>query len=374
MLSLFKKKKPNVILILIDGARHDLISKVPFYEELKKQSTFFPTMITYAPYTIASLHATFSGMYGNSNGVNGYYKSFGFDKKGCFTLAQYLKGNGYYTETDVHNENVLPTQGFDKVRIYDEFKDDLTARHLEILNQIKPKQPFFLYLDYVKIHPELLKNVIKKYTDFDEEYFKNKESNLKNYLGSLQSSGEYLKAVLTRIKELGLWDDSIIIVFTDHGVSLGDRIGEKAYVVYLYDYTIRCFLYVIGKQFPKGKTINSQIRSIDIMPTILDILDIKEKNGYKPVQGKSFLDIIHGKEEDRIAYSETGGLGGPTPSPEKHNIKSIRTNKWKLIYNETNKKMELYNLEKDKSEINNLAGKEPEIERRLWERLQDMPK
>ena len=96
----FLKKKPNIIMILVDGARYDSICKFPFYEELKKESVFFPQLMTYAPYTIGSLHAIFSGMYGNKNGVNGYFKSYNFDKDNCFTLTQYLKEQGYYTEAD----------------------------------------------------------------------------------------------------------------------------------------------------------------------------------------------------------------------------------------------------------------------------------
>jgi arylsulfatase A-like enzyme len=82
------------------------------------------------------------------------------------------------------------------------------------------------------------------------------------------------------------------------------------------------------------------------------------------------LPLIDGTEEERIAYSETGGLGGPTPSPEEHNVQSVRTSKWKLIYNKTNKKKELYNLEEDKEEKNNLAGKGIEIEEELWNKMQ----
>ena len=74
MINLFRKKKPNIILIVIDGLRYDAIDKINHYQELKKESVFFPQLIAYAPYTIASLHTLFSGMDGNFNGVNGYYK------------------------------------------------------------------------------------------------------------------------------------------------------------------------------------------------------------------------------------------------------------------------------------------------------------
>ena len=356
-------------MLMIDGVRSDAIDKVPFYQQLKKESVFFHNMITYAPYTIGALHALFSGIYGNLNGVNGYYKGYNFDKEHCLTLAQYLQENGYYTETDSLGESVIPPQGFSKYRTHDEFKIDFLKRHTEILHQIKDKKPFFLFLRYGTIHINMVNNFIKKYTDFDEEYFKNKYKNFKSYIKWVEDSGEYLKSILDKIKEFGMYDNSIILIFTDHGASTGDKIGEKAYGVYLYDYTLRCFLYIIGNGFPKGKEIKELVRSVDMLPTLLDILKIKEKTGYKPIQGKSFLPFIHGKTDERLAYSETGGLGGPTPSPEKHNVFAVRTNKWKLIYNETSKERELYDIESDKEEKNNLAGKKSDVEKSLWEEM-----
>ena len=355
-------------MILIDGTRFDAIEKTPFYQELKKEAVFFSQLITYAPYTLASLNSLFSGMYGYKNGVNGYYKAYSFDKENCFTLAQYLKEAGYYTEADFLRDGLAPTQGFGKPRAHDEFHDDLLIRHSEILTLIKTKEPFFLFLHYSKIHANAV-TTTKNYTDFDEKFFNKRDENFKNYLGWVQESSDYLKAIIKKIKEEHLWENSIILILSDHGVSVGDRVGEKMYGSYLYDYTLRCFLYLIGKKFPNNLEIKNIIRNIDVLPTILDILKIKEKNNYKKIQGKSFLPFIYGKEEDRTAYSETGGLGGPTPSPEIHNVRAVRTNEWKLIYNETNKKKELYNLVEDKEEKNNLIGKNSDIEDTLWKEM-----
>ena len=357
-------------MIMVDGLRHDAIEKTNFYRKLKKNSTFFSRLITYAPYTIGSLHSLFSGMNGNRNGVNGYYKSYSFDKKGCFTIAQYMKEQGYHTETDLIYESIIPNQGFDKVRTHNEFEDDLLIRHEEILKRIKHKKPFFLFLDYSKLHTHLVLDVIKKYSDFDKEYFKNFNKNFERYLGWVKDSGDYVGKILDKIKEEGLWNNTDIIIFSDHGSSVGDKLGEKAYGVYLYEYTLRSSLYLIGKRFPKNLQVDSIIRHIDVLPTLLDLLKVPEKKDFKKIQGKSFLPFIDGKTDDRICYSETGGLGGPTPSPERHNVKSVRTNKWKLIYNETTKKKELYDLETDPKEENNVIRENKEIEKVLWEEIQ----
>lgn len=368
----FTRKKPNVIMILMDGIREDCLLAHPFYNELRKSSVFFPNMITYAPYTIGSLHAIFSGLYGNTNGVDGYYKSYNFDKKNCFTLAQYLKEAGYYTECDVPIADLLPTQGFDKVRTYDRYEKEMTDRHAEILTQVKDRAPFLLFIRYGEVYANTVSEIIKKYSDFDEQYFSNKDNNLKMYNEWVEKSAAYLKIVLDKIKELNLHKNSIILIFSDHGCSVGDKKGEKAYGVFLYDYTLKSFLYVFEPNIPEGLGIKSVIRNIDIMPTILEILGVKEKQGFKKLQGKSFMGMLKGSKEERLAYSETGGLGGPNPSPEKHNLMAVRTNKWKLIYNETTKKRELYDLENDPEEKRNLAGKNLEIEVILWDEMEKL--
>ncbi len=370
--NIFRKKKPNVILILMDGIRADAIDGAGYYKSLKKEGVFFSNVITYAPYTIASMHALFSGLYGNVNGVNGYHKLYSFDKDNCFTLTQYLKKEGYYAEADIIEENVVPAQGFDKLRMYGRGEIDLKKRHLEILNQIGLKQPFFLFLDFEHILPLMLKDVIKGRSDLDQSYFNEKERNIESYKQFVNLSTDYLSSIISKLKELDLYDNSLILIFSDHGCSVGDKFGEKLYGVYLYDYTLRCFLYIIGKGIGKSAEVQSQVRNVDILPSILEILKIKPVKDKTPIYGKSFLPIIKGSKEERIAYFETGGLGGPTPSPNEHNVQGVRTDKWKLIYNQSNGKRELYDLVNDKNEENNLAGKGLEAEEILWEKMTEL--
>ena len=102
----------NLIFITMDGLRRDRIDKVPSLHALAKESLFFSGLITAAPYTIASMHALFSGTYPSRNGVDAYYNMFKFDKK-FKTLAEYMKDAGRVCRADVINDSVLPRQGFD---------------------------------------------------------------------------------------------------------------------------------------------------------------------------------------------------------------------------------------------------------------------
>ena len=72
-----KMAKYNVILILLDGSRIDMLDQVPGLSSMQNDGTFFNNCIVSSPYTIASVHSLFTGMYGLRNGVNSYYNMFG---------------------------------------------------------------------------------------------------------------------------------------------------------------------------------------------------------------------------------------------------------------------------------------------------------
>ncbi len=367
--------RPSVILLTIDMARNDMLNRFITFKKLKEKGVLFSEMITYAPYTIASLHAIFTGLYGKHTNVNGYYKPVKFDKDHCYTLTQYLKRCGYYTYADVIAELTIPRPGFDQFVVHDEHKDDLLERHKNIIQDtIKTNngKNFFLYLHYSNIHTEIVKNVIRKYDAFDGEYFGKIDENLSQYQSYVQKACDYLEGIIEAVNKDNLWENTLFVILSDHGCGVGEKPGEKAYGIYTYDYSIKVFsFFIYPKVLPKDKEIVFQVRSVDIMPTILDILQIQPDASYKVLDGKSLLPLISGEErEDRVAFCETGGLEGPHPSPYSPNVKCIRTKKWKLIYNTTTQKKELYDLENDPKELNNCLQRYPEIVTQLWKMLQ----
>ena len=54
-------------------------------------------------------------------------------------------------------------------------------------------------------------------------------------------AGEYSRKIMDFLENLEILDDTIIIFFSDHGTSLGERLGEKMYGSFTYDYTINVF-------------------------------------------------------------------------------------------------------------------------------------
>jgi len=353
-------QKENIIFICTDGVRLDRISYLESFKKLTNKGCYFPKVVSYAPYTIASNHALLTGIYGNNNGVDNYYGFYQFKNDECKTLTSYLHDAGYYTIAGVIKDIVIPHDGLDKLIIPPQ-GSDIISGHRDIIRKCgslkKDGSNFFAFLQCDYVHNPLVEDVLKKYDDFSKEYFENKVENTKRYDIYISNVEKYLNIILNDIRNENI-EDSIIVLFSDHGCSLGERIGEKAYGSFCYDYTIMTYgLFLHERLFPKS--INSNlVRTVDFLPTILEILQIPQDKSYMEVDGKSLVNIINGSEtESRVGFSETGGLGGPYPSSDAPNVHCIRTDKWKLIFNRTPKKYELYNVVDDPEEINNLYGK-----------------
>ena len=360
---------------MIDGGRLDRALNSKIFENLKKSSLFFSQSVTYGPHTIAAMHAVFSGTYGNRNGTNSYWSTFKFKKDQFKTLTEYLHDESYYTVADVVNELVIPRQGFDEFLIHDELNDDLTKRHKTFLEKMRMKnsqgQNFFLYLQYSNIHTGIMNDVLKRYDNFSEEYFCNRDKNELRYDSLFHNAEIYLSKILEKIKDLKLDKNSLILVMSDHGISVGEKIGERAYGAFCYDYTLRTFAYFMWPQVTPTE-ITQQVRTIDFLPTILEYLQIPISENYESIDGESLIPLINGKHlEEKTAFSETGNPLQTKQPPKEPNTKSIRTSKWKLIFNEYNNSKELYDLTSDPAEENNLFGQGLEIEQILWTEIKN---
>ena len=121
----------------------------------------------------------------------------------------------------------------------------------------------------------------------------------------------------------------------------------------LYDDKYVVPLILTGYNIPSNKIINQQIRSVDIFPTITDIIGLSDVNYGK--RGRSLLPIIQGKNlEELPAYIETATNSVKT---QTDNSIGIRTSKFKYFRdrNDPTKNVHLYDLKNDPLEEKNIA-------------------
>jgi len=360
---------------MIDGGRYDYAKNSLLFKQLKTKSIHFSQSITYAPHTIAAMHSVFSGCYGSKTGTDSYWSTYNFDSQNYKTITEYLRDYNYYTQCDLINELIIPEQGFDKFVIHDEEKDDLTQRHIEILQNINTifqnGQNFFLYLHYSNIHTAIKNEVLNVYENFSEEFFQNKLSNETRYANLFKKAETYLESLLGEINRLSLDNNSIILIMSDHGISTGEKFGERAYGAFCYDYTLRTITYFLDKDFEPTE-ISQQTRLVDFMPTILDILHIPLDPKHEKLDGISLLPLFNNQIlNEKTAISQTGNPLKNKEPPENPNVHSIRTSNWKLIYNQHDGSKELYNLRTDPKEQTNLISTNNKIATTLWNELKN---
>lgn len=193
---------------------------------------------------------------------------------------------------------------------------------------------------------------------------------------------EHLIAPLVeKLKEEGLYDQTMLIVTSDHGDEIFDH-GGWQHMHSLYNELIRVPLII---KFPhsrfRGKRIENNVRSIDLVPTILEEIGLKPSN--YDLDGKSLIPLIKGKEkEDRLCFSETGILELRVPIPKRT---SLVWRNWKLIINEniTNWEkffefpprsvptFELFDLKNDPLEKRNIYSDSNEIAQFLLEMIKE---
>jgi hypothetical protein len=115
---------------------------------------------------------------------------------------------------------------------------------------------------------------------------------------------------------------------------------------------------------PENHAVKSQVRGVDIIPTIFELLNIPLEDNYS---GKSLIPLIHarGETEDRVGYSASsyGGYQEPDPNNIKNRMYSVRTREWKLVkyvFNPNPIQYFLFNLKEDPQELYDVKGKFPE--------------
>ena len=361
----------NIIMINLDGLRKDRIKKCPSLNLIKEKYVYFSKMISVSPYTLAAHHSIFSGLYPSQNGVDAYYHMFRFKKNEIKTFPEILKENGYFTKADVISENIIPTQGFDKVDTFDEKTTDFSKRHSEVIKNISKEKKFFLFLHYEGVHSMLLEEIMEKYDSKsnEDDYFEKISENEKRYDSYLNECEKYIQSILKTVEELSSKNKTIVIWFSDHGTSVGERKGEKFYGVYTYDYTINSFCILQIPGFEKKQIIN-QCSILDLYPTILELCGITLDSTYK-YEGKSLTEFLNNdqKFEETPIFVETGGLYGYWPSPKKHNVFCVRWNDQKLIYNDSPNTWEYYKINLDPHEKNNLYSENDSQVKILKEKL-----
>jgi len=391
----------NVVLASVDCLRPDAFTH-RFFETRRSTGAYYDTCIAQAPFTSPSHTSMLTGLQPFNHGVR-WLVNYHTD---ATTLPERLSEAGYNTAAFVGGYP-LPTgnldDGFDTFEHVVEYNDRdegrqefgpanlLVNRAINWLHDHEGEDNF-VFLHLFDLHITLRAEFGKRDPpDFDQNHV---YENVEQYIGRHERRYYEEADFVARQLELlfDLVDVDVSVVTGDHGSKMpgehgypwvydseGNRVGSQFRGVELYDNIIRVPLVVEGPDVPT-ETVHEQVRTIDIAPTLLDVLDLDIPD----VDGSSLLDGFR----PEFAYSETyhGQLTEENKLTHRmdenyefgwNNLDSLvclRSNEWKLICtaNIDLEPSELYHIAQDPAEERNLLKEEPDVLEDLLGRLVDL--
>lgn len=386
--------KYNVVFIVANSLRADhlgcygyTLNTSPNIDKFAKDGILFEKAIGQSYWTLPSLVSILTSKFVSAHNINSRNMKLQGDK---ITLAEILNTYEYNTAAFTCGLDTAVVyglnKGFDIYNVYSGEKpvgsfSDIIPQAVNWLNINKDKE-LFLFLHSYDAHPPYCASCEdNNFTSAYKGIFVNSQlsyGELKRinghmfYQGNSSVSLSYkdIQYIIERydnrircfdssfgffineLKRLNLYDKTIIVLCADHGEELGergtfDRFGNQN----LYQEVIHVPLiikYPLARQ--KNKRAMSLVQLIDVMPTILELLNIPIAHG---MQGSSLVSLMKSDKNVSIhkdVFSEAG----------RQKWAMIRDDEWKLLY--SSEKTELYNINQDPQEHNNLSR------RRLSER------
>ena len=365
----------NVILVTMDTTRADHFSSYGYdrdtttlLDALSAKGVTFENNFVQMPYTPTSHWSIMSGLYPHTH--NHFSPGVPVDNGGPNDtelpfLAKVLNENGYATQALMGSmmvHSLVP--GFDIVDITPAVGRDNTAKPVteKALKWIKNNKDrkFFTWIHYWDPHDPYLPPEEYIYEDDPEEEFDKFEYMQRHYDGEIKHVDHQFGRVLELLEDLEIDEKTIVVITSDHGESFGERArGDfapempnslaRGHYQTVYDEELHVPLIIYNPANPHaGERFDILSQSIDIMPTILNILNIDVP--YE-VDGRSLKDVVDGAVDKVNDYTFSilkyvpnelmemkNGPDGKNNGVEDGGGKwqrglraTIRTDKWKLI-------------------------------------------
>ena len=368
----------NLLVITLDTTRADALgcyghptARTPNLDRLAQEGVLFEHCFTPVPITTPSHSTIFTGTYPMAHGVrdNGLFVL----PDRAHTLAEVLTGQGWATGAAVGSFPVTRQFGLDQGFTY--FNDHITLAAEDyrgdrvipsrglffderpaawVNDAIAPwlnentSGPFFAWVHYWDAH-----HPHQPPAPFNQIFAHDL------YEGEIAYVDQSLGTLINLLEKRGVWDRTIVVVVGDHGEGNGEH-NEDTHSLLAYNATLHIPLIIRVPGLPPGVRIEQRVGTVDIMPTILDLLGIDAPEG---LQGRSLAGLmgVEGKqtEDQDLYYAETLS---PRLSHGWGELRALYDGRFKYIHGP---RPELYDLEADPGELVDLVDRLPEERDRM---------
>jgi arylsulfatase A-like enzyme len=323
----------NVLLITVDTLRADHLgcygysrNTSPAVDSLATEGVLVSKAYAQRPKTSPNFATILTGTYPQRHGVRGVRQIL---PSPAYTLAEALRDLDYTTCGVVTNGNLFPAfkfdQGFDEYFYGHSIAGEGTRLAQQWLRGRKGA-PFFLWVHHTdphtpytppppydrifveeggnaaplkKIKRRALGGVLpNKIVDgpLDLDYY------VAQYDGEIAYTDRCIGELLSTVRQLGLADSTLVVFASDHGESLGDHDYYFQHGLFVYEPSARIpLIFCVPGALPPSRRVEQIFESVDIMPTILDLLGAR---GTGTCQGRSRADLLEGEEDPGGAAKE----------------------------------------------------------------------
>jgi arylsulfatase A-like enzyme len=366
--------RPSIVLVVLDGASAERMGlygggreTTPAIDALGRESVVFDAAVSQAVYTIASIGSLLTGQYPERHQSVSFADRLRDD---VVTLPSILSRAGYRTAAFAGNAVVSKTFGLD--RGYGEFvpvweREGYTGRGDSVVSAVRswlesrPEEPFFAYVHLREPHfpytpPPPFDTRFGPAAPFPEGL---EESSLVEELNRKAASGEPLpEDVLARVRGLYLGNlayadflvgeilsmlepSTAVIVTADHGEALFEH-GFLGHNTQLYEESIHIPLLIRAPGLAPRR-VSDLVELIDLTPTIVELAGLAGAPEASRFQGRSLVPAMTGGSlpKQKLAFSRTLWA-----KPRY----SVRSERFKLIWDSRTGASELYDLASDPDE------------------------
>jgi arylsulfatase A-like enzyme len=412
----------------------------PCLEQIAREGALFLSNFTTSPWTYPAHASLFTGRYESGHGCGAQHEAL---EPGLPSLPEILTRRGYRTVAYTNNSFAVsnfhgnPGVGFQELVRY----SDTMPTHLgpgekiagAVEPYVPPKDPnlqdkgaykvvglakkwiednilgtrknFFIFVNYMEPHdpyipPEPFRSEFLD-PSFDYAHAQKRrggqfptsfgvdplsleefEAQRQLYDGSTACLDHRIGLLVDELKEMGVLDDTLLIITGDHGDVLGEQSQYAFHAQHgLWDHVMKTPLIVRYPDRFDGRTrCHKFVQINDIFPTVLDILDLKEPKARKSIQGQSLLEALNGPgrefallEAQRPVHSlRSAWWNDPEGDVRRCNqhLKAARGKRWKYIWSSIGQDM-LFDIRKDPDERFDLIQRHPDIARKMNKKLEE---
>ncbi len=293
-------ERPNVVLITVDTLRADHLSTYgyhlrtsPAIDRLAEEGVRFDQAYAAIPMTGPSHFSMFTGRYPQEHGARINGVSVPDDSK-FLTIPQVLRRFGYTSGAFVsawpligrltHLDRDFDEYDEDLERTYQVFHsmrwaEDVTRPALRWIEEHQREENLFLWVHYFDPHEPY--NLREEFADPEQvgeppsglpEYSQTVRERMRRYDSEIGYADKHIGILLDRIDKLGMRDNTLIVLLSDHGEGLGEQ-GFVGHGRWLYQSTLHVpWIMRLPDRIAPGTVITHNVSTMDLAPTLLDLV------------------------------------------------------------------------------------------------------